>query len=296
MSISHGERDWLLDNQVRKPRRSVAGFQHTVKLSLAFDGAGFAGYELQPGKRTVRNELAAALKTLYGRPIKFSSSSRTDAGVHAVGLVVSYRPPFEIPAGKLPLALNALLPEDLRVVGARVIGARSARLTTKTLRPYDPKTLFNARFDAKSKTYEYLIFNGRIMPPAIRDFAWQVKPQLDLAAMKKAARCLVGKHDFSSFCASGGDDRDHVRIIHKFVIRHSSFVIWSGKKTDVIRIRVAGNGFLYKMVRNIVGTLVEVGLGRVKPEEVKAILAARDRRRAGKTAPAHGLCLVKVTY
>ena len=250
-----------------------------IKLTLAFDGAGFAGYELQPGKRTVRGELTAALKTLYGRPVKFYSSSRTDAGVHALGLVISYQPPFEIPAAKLPVACNALLPEDLRVVGARVAGDK-----------------FNARFDAKSKTYEYLIFNGQTMPPAIRKIAWQVKPKLDLSAMKKAAQYLVGKHDFSSFCAAGSDDKGHVRVIHSLVIGYWSLVIWSGASHRLIRFQVTGNGFLYKMVRNLVGTLVEVGLGRIKPEEVKAILAAKDRNQAGKTAPAHGLCLVSVCY
>ncbi len=249
-----------------------------IKLTLAYDGSGFAGYELQPGKRTVRGELAKALKTLYGRTIAFQSSSRTDAGVHAVGLVVSFQPPFEIPPIKLPIAFNALLPDDLRVLKAEPAAKD-----------------FNARFDAKAKTYEYLIFNGQIMPPAVRQAAWQVKPRLDLAAMRKAAKYLVGRHDFSSFCAAGGDDRDHVRVIHQFVIRNSSFVIW-GAKHRLLSLRVTGNGFLYKMVRNLAGTLVEVGLGRTEPEAVKAILAAQDRKRAGKTAPAHGLCLVKVKY
>lgn len=248
-------------------------------MTVAYDGSGFAGYELQPGKRTVRGELAKALKTLYGRPVKFASSSRTDSGVHALGLVISFQPPFEIPAGKLPIALNTLLPEDLRVTGARVVGAK-----------------FNARFDAKAKTYEYLVFNGRIMPPSIRNIAWQVKPKLDLAAMKKAAKYLVGKHDFSSFCAAGSADRDHVREIHSFVIRNSKFVIGGRASYRLLCLRVTGNGFLYKMVRNLVGTLVEVGLGRLKPEEVETILAAKDRQKAGKTAPARGLCLVRVCY
>ncbi len=250
-----------------------------VKLSLAFDGSGFAGYELQPGKRTVRGELTKTLKALYGRPVKFYSSSRTDAGVHALGLVISYLPPFDIPTAKLPIAFNALLPDDLRVMKAE----------TK-----DKK--FNARFDAKAKTYEYVIFSGQPLPPAVRNVAWQVKPKLDLAAMKKAARYFVGKHDFSSFCAAGGDDKDHVRTIHSFVIRNSQFVIWDRVDYRLLRLQVAGNGFLYKMVRNLVGTLVEVGLGRTKPEEVKAILAAKDRKKAGKTAPAQGLCLVSVKY
>ena len=264
-----------------------------VKLTLAYDGTGFFGYELQPGKRTIRGELEQALKQLYKTPVKLYSSSRTDAGVHALGNVISYTPPAQIDVSRLPEAINSLLPGDIRVVGSRVIGSRNP---PKTPRPQDPKTLFNARFDAKSKTYEYLIFNGRIMPPAIRKVAWQVKPKLNLTAMKKAAKYLVGKHNFSSFCAAGSDDKDFVRTIRSFVIRNSSFVIWDSCKLSVVSCKLVGDGFLYKMVRNLVGTLVEVGLGQREPEAVKEILLARDRRRAGKTAPAHGLCLVQVDY
>jgi len=114
--------------------------------------------------------------------------------------------------------------------------------------------------------------------------------------MRKAAKILVGKHDFSSFCASRGDDRNFVRTIHSFVIRHSSFIIWGGSKLKVISLRVTANGYLYKMVRNMVGTLAEVGLGRILPGEIEAILMANDRKLAGRTAPAAGLCLIKVNY
>ena len=228
-----------------------------VKLTVAYDGFGFSGYELQPGKRTIRGELEQALKRIYKTPVKLYSSSRTDAGVHALGNVISFVAPSQIDISHLPAAVNSLLPDDIRVVKAEAV-----------------KDKFNARFDAKSKTYEYLIFNGRIMPPSIRKVAWQVKPKLDLAAMKKAAKYLVGKHDFSSFCAAGSDDRDFVRKIHSLVIGNWSLVIWGGEKTEVIRLRITGNGFLYKMVRNLVGTLVEVGLGQREPGEIKEILVA----------------------
>ena len=250
-----------------------------VKLTVAYDGSAFSGYELQPGKRTIRGELEQALKQLYKTPVKFYSSSRTDAGVHALGNVISFTPPAQIEVSRLPEAINSLLPEDIRIIGARVVGDK-----------------FNARFDAKSKTYEYLIFNGRIMPPSIRKVAWQVKPKLNLSAMKKAAKYLIGKHDFSSFCAAGSDDKDFVRTIHSFAIRNSSFVIWDSCKLSVVSCKLAGDGFLYKMVRNLAGTLVEVGLGQREPGEIKDILLAKDRRRAGKTAPAHGLCLIRVIY
>jgi len=175
--------------------------------------------------------------------------------------------------------LNSILPDDIRVLKAE-----------------EKKSSFNARFDAKSKEYEYLIYNGGILPPLLRKLVWHVKPKLNLLAMRKAARHLIGKHDFSSFCASGGDDRDFIRIIHSLGIKHSALGIWDNQKVKVIRIKVKGNGFLYKMVRNMVGTLVDVGLGKMKAEDVRRILKAKDRRRAGRTAPARGLCLVKVNY
>lgn len=175
--------------------------------------------------------------------------------------------------------MNSILPDEIRVLKAE-----------------EKRVSFNSRFDSKSKEYEYMIYNGDILPPVLRNLTWHIKPKLDLSAMRKAAKFFIGKHDFSSFCASGGDDKDFVRIIHSFVIRNSSFVIWGDSKFKVIKIRIAGNGFLYKMVRNIVGTLVDVGLGKLKAEDVRRILEAKDRRRAGRTAPARGLCLVKVNY
>jgi tRNA pseudouridine38-40 synthase len=180
---------------------------------------------------------------------------------------------------KLPVALNGVLPADIRVIKAEA----------------KPQS-FHARYGAKAKEYEYLIYNGQTMPPHLRNIVWHVRPTLNLSAMRKAAKYLVGKHDFSSFCAAGSDDKDFVRIIHSLGIRNSALGIWPREKHRVISLKVRGNGFLYKMVRNLVGTLVEVGLGRRKPEEVKAILAATDRKKAGKTAPAHGLCLLQVFY
>jgi tRNA pseudouridine38-40 synthase len=252
---------------------------HNIRLIIAYDGTDFSGFELQPGRRTVRGELQKALQKIYKRKISVISSSRTDAGVHALKNVVNFQTDASIPAAKLALALNACLPEDICVLKA-VAAAKN----------------FNARFDAKSKEYEYLIYNGRILPPLLRKLVWHVKPRLNLSAMRKAAGYLIGKHDFSSFCAAGGDDRGHIRIIHSFVISHSSLVIWKGSKLKVISLRVIANGFLYKMVRNIVGTLVDVGLGKIGPLDVKRILLVKDRKLAGRTAPAQGLCLIKVKY
>jgi tRNA pseudouridine38-40 synthase len=244
----------------------------TIILNIQYDGSGFAGYELQPGKRTVRGELEKALHQLFNKKTPLSAVSRTDAGVHALQQVVFFSGKTKVPLQKLPLALNALLPEDLCVIKAEV----------------------GTRKKVKAKTYEYLIFNDPFLAPQFRHFVWQVKPKLNIAAMRKAAKCLVGKHDFRSFCASGGADHDYKKKIHSIDICDLSFVIWGSERTKLIRIIISGKGFLYKMVRNIVGTLVEVGLGRIKPKEVRKILQAQDRKRAGRTAPAQGLCLTRV--
>jgi tRNA pseudouridine38-40 synthase len=261
-----------------------------LRLVLQYDGSDFSGYELQPGKRTIRGELEKALKKIYGCTIKISSSSRTDAGVHALGQVISFKPPFEIPLKRLPAALNSVLPEDIRVLKAEKAEKREKR------KKREKGGKGEKVFDARAKTYEYLIFNGEVMPPHLRRFAWHVRPKLDLSAMRRAAKILVGKHDFSSFCAAGGDDKNFVRTIYKIIIRKKTIRIWGLEKVPVISLVFVGNGFLYKMVRNMVGTLLEVGLGKKRVSDVKKILQAKDRRLAGRTAPAQGLCLIRVKY
>jgi len=199
--------------------------------------------------------------------------------VHALQNVINFKTAQKIPVARIPAALNSILPEDIRVLKAEEKGAS-----------------FNSRFDAKSKDYEYLIYNANILPPVLRKLVWHVKPKLDLMAIRKAAKILEGKHDFSSFCASGSDDKDFVRTIYKLIIRKRNLILWEGPKLSVISFKFVGDGFLYKMVRNLVGTLVEVGLGKIGLEKLRVILAAKDRRRAGRTAPPQGLCLVKVNY
>ena len=250
-----------------------------IKITLAYDGTDFCGFELQPGKRTVRRELEKALHKLFKRHVKTINSSRTDSGVHALCQAINFKIDHSIPTTRIVAALNSLLPEDMRVIKAE-----------------EAKKDFHARYSPKTKVYEYLIYNGDPMPVHLRKLAWQVKPKLDLKAMRQAAKYLVGRHDFSSFCASCGDDKNFVRTIHSFVIGNSSLGIWQGVKYRVISIRVAGNGFLYKMVRNLVGTLVDVGQGKLSSSGVRKVLRDRDRRVAGRTAPAHGLCLIKVNY
>jgi len=250
-----------------------------IKLTIQYDGALFSGFELQPHKKTVRGEIEKALSKLFKTPIKIISASRTDSGVHALGLVVGFKLAHPIPTRKIVAALNSCLPEGVRAIEAQ-----------------EKRQKFHARYDTKGKEYEYLIYNGQILPPFARNFVWQVKPKLDLASMKKAAKFLVGKHDFSSFCAARSDDKDRVRTLYKISLSKHKIRVWDGNQVEVISCKVAGNGFLYKMVRNIVGTLVDVGLKKIKAAEVEKILEACDRRSAGRTAPPQGLCLVKVNY
>lgn len=245
-----------------------------LKLTLEYDGTDFCGFAPQPGKRSVRQEIEKALFRLFKKPIKFFGASRTDAGVHALGQVINFKIKHPIPPKNLKAALNALLPEDIKVVRVEVVSDK-----------------FNARFSAKSKEYEYLIFSGKDFPVLLRKLVWRVPFSLDLSAMRKAARYFKGKHDFSSFCAAKAREGSKVRIIHKIAIIKAKRY-----GTGMLSVQIKGNGFLYRMVRNIVGTMVEVGAGRIKPDGVEEILKAKDRRKAGRCAPPQGLCLLRVNY
>lgn len=204
-------------------------------------------------------------------------TSRTDSGVHALCQIVSFQAPLIIPLPKLPLALNAILPESIRV--------------SKADRAPDS---FVPRFAAKNKTYEYLVYNGRIMPPLVRHFVWHVKPKLDLKAMRRAAANLKGRHDFTAFCNTGGEERAGVRNLRRIVVSSKKIALWDGLKVEVISLKFQADGFLYRMVRNLVGTLVEVGIGKIDPVLIKKIIKNKDRKQAGRTAPPQGLCLIKV--
>ncbi|MFH1542172.1 MAG: tRNA pseudouridine(38-40) synthase TruA [bacterium] len=248
-----------------------------IKLTLQYDGTDFAGYEIQPGKKTIRGELEKALYKLFKTKIKTVSTSRTDSGVHAICQVINFQLNRNIPTERIVAALNSTLPETIRIQKAEDV-------------PAD----FYSRYAAKSKEYEYLIFNGRIVPPFLKGYVWQVKPKLDLKKMRQAAVILKGEHDFKSFCAAKSDDTDFVRTLSKISVRTRKIKIW--EETPVISLSFEGDGYLYKMVRNLVGLLVEVGLGQKTMKDVRQILKAKDRREAGKCAPAQGLCLVKINY
>ena len=244
------------------------------KLTIAYDGTGYAGWQVQKIGRGVQEKVEEALAKLFPTAPCAHSSSRTDTGVHALGMVVHVEVPrahCKIPVRKLALALNAHLPEDIRVLS--VVRA--------------PKD-FHARFDATGKQYRYFIWNHPGMNPLLRHRAWHVPRRLDVGAMRAAARWFLGTHDFKSFAANRGyEPGSTVRTLARCDLKRSGTLL-----TFVIE----GDGFLYRMCRGIVGTIVQVGLGRFRPAAMATMLAHRDRRAAGMTAPAHGLVLWKVFY
>jgi tRNA pseudouridine38-40 synthase len=244
------------------------------KLTLAYDGTAYHGWQSQQSGRGVADQVGTALARLFPSAPKLVSSSRTDTGVHAMGLVAHFEiPPAELrmPARHLALAINSGLPDDIRVVAATRAAAT-----------------FNARFDATAKQYRYTVWNHPAANPLLRHRAWHVAPPLDLAAMKAAAALLVGRHDFRSFTAKrAGVLGDSTRTLTRCEV---------SRRGSEITILLEGEGFLYKMCRGIAGTLVQVGQGKFPPQEVSVMLNHRDRRSAGVNAPAHGLVLWKVSY
>src|SRR3954452_10142120 len=241
------------------------------KSIISYDGSGFSGYQVQPNKRTVQSELEKVLAKMHkGKSIKVSASGRTDAGVHAKGQVVHFDSPLPISEEKWELALNSMLPEDISVLSVLKVDSS-----------------FHARFDALGKEYRYLLKLSEKRDPFQRDFAYQFPYELNLEAMKQASLFFIGTHDFTSFCSARTEVLDRVRTIETI-----DFLL----EGDFLTLRFVGNGFLYNMVRILTGTLLEVGTGKRRPEEIVDILDQKDRRFAGKPAPAQGLCLWKVFY
>ena len=257
-----------------------------IKLVLGYDGSDFAGFARQPGERTVEGVLAEALHKLTGERIKVTYASRTDCGVHAAGQTVNFKTSSKIPTGKFADVLDRLLPPDVFIRSAEEVPLN-----------------FNARVSARGKLYSYMLICGRRAPAALRRFCWEIYKSPDLKIMKSAAKALVGRKDFSSF---GSRDRRRPLVNPVRRIRSIRFCAGNLKKFfgdlsygcghKAIRIDFRGDSFLYKMVRTLVGTLVDVGAGRIPKEKVRAILISKSRNSAGRTAPAKGLTLVKVEY
>ena len=241
------------------------------KCTISYDGTLFSGFQIQPKERTVQSELEKALKKIHkGTTVKVVASGRTDAGVHAKGQVLHFDTPLSISEESWPIALQTKLPRDIAV--------HKVEKATAT---------FHSRFDSVGKEYRYYIRRARLNDPFTRNYQYHYSYSLDLDQMREAVTYLLGTHDFTSFCSVKTVIENRVRTMNVIDIIEDG---------DVIMFRVVGDGFLYNMVRILVGTILEVGRGYRSPDEIPEILMALDRSRAGKTAPPHGLYLWEVHY
>ena len=241
-----------------------------IKLVVAYDGTDYCGFQVQNNGPTIEGELNRVLSELFGEEIRVIGASRTDSGVHAYCNVAVFDTEARMPAEKMIYAINQRLPEDIRVQSSCEVAPD-----------------FHPRHTDTRKTYEYRIYNTHVQNPMKRRYALWNYHNLDVDKMKEAAAYLVGEHDFKSFCSADSQVESTVRTIYDLSVTQNG--------EDIV-IRVCGNGFLYNMVRIIVGTLLEAGKGKIEPNEIERILEAKDRQAAGPTAPAHGLTLVKYDF
>jgi tRNA pseudouridine38-40 synthase len=243
----------------------------TLKLTIAYDGTDYAGWQAQDNGPSIQVEIERAIQEVTGETLRIQGSGRTDAGVHAAGQTASLVTESSVPTSKFPLALSAHLPEDIAVSDA-----------------LEMPEGFHARKSASGKIYRYSIHNGPVRPVRERRYAAHVSQELDLDAMATAAASLIGKHDFSAFVTALSERKGHcVRTIRRLdVVREGNLML----------LDVEGDGFLYNMVRAIAGSLLEIGRRRFPADWLGEVLESRDRKRAGPTAPARGLCLMEVLY
>jgi tRNA pseudouridine38-40 synthase len=257
----------------------------TLKIVLAYDGTDFVGWQRQAAGASIQGHLEEALAAIEGQPVAVVGAGRTDAGVHALGQVASCTLTHPIPAGTLARALNAMLPDAVRV-----------------LEVDDAPGNFHARYSARSKTYRYLILNGGPASAFVRRFVWHLAPPLDAAAMARAASLLEGEHDFAALQGAGSATKTTTRAMTAARVLVSTppetfgFLGAGQDGSRLVALELTGTGFLRHMVRNAVGTLVEIGLGRREPAWMGTVLDSGDRHQAGPTAPASGLFLVSVDY
>lgn len=241
-----------------------------VKLTVAYDGTNYCGWQVQPNGITVQEILNQCLSEFTGEKIETIGASRTDAGVHALGNVAVFDTEMRMPGDKFSFALNQRLPEDIRIQKSEEV-----------------EMDFHPRYVKSEKTYEYHILNRRFPIPTERFYSHFTYIPLDIERMREAASYLIGEHDFKSFCGTGAQVKTTVRTVKEIQIE---------KNEDIITIRITGEGFLYNMVRIIAGTLMDIGGGLYPPEKMQEILAAKDRKKAGPTAPARGLTLIGIQY
>jgi tRNA pseudouridine38-40 synthase len=242
-----------------------------IKLTIEYDGTAYHGWQIQPGLKTIQGVMRERIAQITQGKVNLLGAGRTDAGVHALGQVANFQTESAIDLTALQRGLNSLLAPDIVIKGIEEV-----------------EEGFHARFSARSKRYEYHILNRSYPSALLRAYAWFIPHKLDLASMERCGRLLIGSHDFSSFRASGDESRHSMREVIRLEIEQ--------RKDNPIVVTIEANAFLREMVRSIVGTLVDVGRGKTSFEEFEEIFQARDRRKAGMTAPAHGLFLVEVKY
>ncbi|MGD0884233.1 MAG: tRNA pseudouridine(38-40) synthase TruA [Thermodesulfovibrionales bacterium] len=252
-----------------------------IKIELQYDGTSYRGWQVQPSGVTIQGMLQESIRGITGQPVTIVGAGRTDAGVHAIAQVASFDSSSRLDETVLKRALNAQLPPDVKIMAIENC-------------PGD----FHPRYSALRKRYFYLIANAGDVPVFFERYMWWIRAPLDVGGMKAASEFLLGRHDFSSFRGAGCDVKSPVREVYCIQAeRFGELTFLSARFSgNFIKISLEANGFLRHMARNIVGTLVEVGRGRIRPETLRDILLARDRRRAGQTAPAKGLFLDRVIY
>lgn len=241
-----------------------------IKLTIEYDGTSYGGWQKQKNNRTIQQCIEEAIKLLTGEDVELIGSSRTDAGVHAKGMVANFITNSQIPADKFREAINTKLSDDIGIIKSEEVDRN-----------------FHSRYDSKGKTYCYTLVNRYEKVCIGRNYVYQVRDELNYNLMKEAAKYFLGKHDFKAFKTNGSSVKTSVRTINGLELE---------LKGDVIKIFVSADGFLYNMVRIIVGTLIEVGKGKIKPEDIESIIKNGDRSKAGPCVPPNGLVLEKVFY
>ena len=242
-----------------------------IKLTIEYDGKDFNGWQKQPNKLNIQGEIEKAIKQITGEEVDLTASGRTDAWVHALGQVANFKTNSELPIEKFPIAINANLKKSIVIKSAEEVEER-----------------FHSRLTCKQKTYRYVINNSKYGTAIYRNLETHIPMKLDIQKMQQAVKYFEGEHDFKAFKASGTSSKSSVRTIYKAEVIDA--------RNERIYIELTGNGFLYNMVRIIAGTLVDVGLGKIEPEDIKKIINSQKRENAGKTLPPQGLYLVKVEY
>lgn len=241
-----------------------------IKLTIEYDGKEYNGWQKQPNKLNIQGEIERAIQNITGKQVELIGSGRTDAGVHAFGQVANFKIDSDFPIEKMAIAINSQLKKSIRI---------------KKTEEVSPE--FHSRYNCHSKTYQYVIDNSEQGSAIYRCLSYHVPQELDVEKMQKAVTYFVGEHDFSSFKSSGTSSKSSVRIIYDANVE---------KDGERVKISLTGNGFLYNMVRIISGTLVEVGLNNIEPEDIPKIIEAKNRQMAGKTLPPQGLFLMEVEY